>query len=503
MRPSRPLVTTRLRASSAVLAVILLTLLTTAFAAARTLALASSAPEIGAPAPVAPGAASLAGAWNGRLSAALRLVLHFERGAAGEWVAKLDSPDQGAIGLPLEVVLATPDSVRVVLTQAAAWFEGRLDRASGRLVGTWNQGGERAELTLEHGEIARASRPQHPVPPFPYASDSITFRNSRAGLTLAGTLTRPRDRAPHAAVVLVSGSGQQSRDEEVFEHKPFLVIADRLTRAGFAVLRYDDRGVGGSGGNPALATGIDNASDVEAAVRYLRSRPEVDARRIAIVGHSEGGILAPWVAARDSQIAALVLLAGTGVPGDSVLATQTEALMRSAGLAREEIARRMAPNRAIHREIKSGASPESVFVRAERTLRVFARTLSAAELQAVGGEERFARDAAEQSRLPWLRWFIAHDPAVDLRRVRCPVLALNGELDLQVDASINLPAIEAALRAGGNRDVTMARMPGLNHLFQTATSGAMSEYSTIEETLAPAVLDRMTAWLVARLESPR
>jgi pimeloyl-ACP methyl ester carboxylesterase len=300
---------------------------------------------------------------------------------------------------------------------------------------------------------------------------------------LAGTLTLPEGKGPFAAVVLIAGSGAHDRDEKIFGHAPFLVLADHLTRQGVAVLRFDKRGVGQSTGDFAAATTVDFAADAEAGAAYLRSRPEIDRRRIGLLGHSEGGVIAPMVAERDPVIAFLVLMAGPGVRGDLIIMAQSRAVAAAAG----------APPAAL----EAGAANERGFLDALMA----AKDQAAAETAVRALLKGKMPDAAIEAQIkvatsPWYRSFIAYDPAPALRRLRIPVLALIGSKDLQVPAEQNLPALRAAL--AGDPRAEVAELPGLNHLFQEATTGAPTEYGQIEQTLSPAALDRISNWILTK-----
>jgi pimeloyl-ACP methyl ester carboxylesterase len=338
-------------------------------------------------------------------------------------------------------------------------------------------------------------RPQTPRPPFPYDEERVTVPNPAApGVTLAATVTLPRGAGPHPAVVLLTGSGQQDRDESLFGHKPFAVLADFLTRRGFVVLRADDRGVGGSTGPVATATSADFATDAAALFAHLLGRKEVDPKRVGLIGHSEGGLIAPMVAAKDARVAFLVMLAGPGVPGDSLLVAQGSAIRRASGASPESDALQSALQRELFAAVRAEPDSARLARRIEAILRSWYPRIPASERGGVD-EGQFVAGPTRTLTLPWMRFYITHDPRPTLAKVRCPVLALNGSKDLQVLDSQNLPEIQLWVRKSGNRDVTIRGMPGLNHLFQTATTGLMDEYGKIEETFAPAALEAIAAWL--------
>ena len=352
--------------------------------------------------------------------------------------------------------------------------------------------------------IPEKRRPQTPKPPFPYDTREATFRNINDGVELAGTLTLPRGPGPWPAVVLVSGSGQQDRDETLMDHKSFLVLADVLSRAGIAVLRYDDRGVGGSGGDPTKGTSVDFARDAEAGIDWLQKQPGIDPARIGIVGHSEGGLIAALLAERRTDLAGIVMLAGTGVDGGRILVSQGELVLKSEGLGdADQIRRSRIMQEAMIDAVRgSDESTDPAALSAQAGTRI--RADLADEIEKADDAAKAQLDAAVADGLrrlsaPWFRFFIGHDPATTLAKVTCPVLAVIGEKDVQVDPGLNLPAIRQALAAGRNADATIEELPGLNHLFQTCTTGTVSEYDRIEETFAPVAIATVRDWLVKRL----
>jgi hypothetical protein len=321
--------------------------------------------------------------------------------------------------------------------------------------------------------------------------------------SLAGTLTVPRGDGPHPGVILVSGSGPQDRDETLLGHKPFAVLADHLTRAGIAVLRYDDRGVAASGGVFATATSDDLARDAEAALSWLASRPEVDGDRVGIVGHSEGGLIAPLVASRSELPAFLVLLAGPGMSGAEIILDQTAAGARVQGVDEAYIEESLAVTRALFEiavrepDAEAAAAEMAALLRA-RMADVAAETRAMAGIQE-GGEEAWIASQVERVNTPWFRYFLGYDPIPALEAVQVPVLAVNGELDVQVTPEANLAAIAAALERAGNPDVTVRELPGLNHLFQEAETGSPAEYAAIDQTMSPRLLELVADWIVARV----
>jgi len=431
-------------------------------------------------------ASPVAGSWEGAIDAGavrLRIGVLIAVQPDGTLGATMDSPDQGAYGLPLNDVTFADGVLTFALKQANGAFEGRLNAAGTEIAGTWRQAVALPLVLRKVGAFSRPNRPQEPKPPFPYHVEEVTIENAAGKAVLAGTLTRPQGPGPFPAVVLITGSGPQNRDEELLGHKPFLVLADHLTRQGIAVLRYDDRGAGKSIGDFASATSEDFAGDAWAAWQALRSRPEIDPKRIGLVGHSEGGLIAPMLAAAHPEIAFIVMLAGPGVTGEQIMLAQGAAIMKASGAPDEAVA----ANANIQKQVFAILREETSTARiAERLGEI-----------PVGSKEASAA-LVKQSASPWLKYFAFYDPAPALARVRCPVLAIGGERDLQVLPDQNLPAIDAALTQGGNADHAVVRLAGLNHLLQSARTGLPAEYAQIEETMAPAALDAITAWIRKR-----
>ncbi len=328
------------------------------------------------------------------------------------------------------------------------------------------------------------SRPQEPKRPLPYVEENVSYRNPDAkGVVLAGTLTEPREGGPFAAVLLLTGAGAQDRDESMWGHKPFLVLSDYLTRRGIAVLRVDDRGTGKSTGNFDSATTQDFASDAEAGIDFLMSRTDVDRKRIGLIGHGEGAIIAPMVAVKMPQVAFLVLLAGTAVPGEQVLLEQTERSEKAAGITRDQRRADRKIGTLLYGMIREGKT--------ESELRKALFKLPEDDQPFIASWQR----QLHHLEAPWLRFFLSYDPAATLEKVKCPVLALEGEKDLQVMPEQNVPAMKAALGRGGNRDVEVDLLPGVNYMFQTAKTGLGWEYAAIEETISPPVLQKVGAWV--------
>ena len=447
----------------------------------------------GEPASAAPGSGSLArleGDWDGKLDTGalkLRVVLHLHT-RDGATLASVDIPDQNANGLPATVTLSG-DHVNLSAQGAPGAFEGDLSADGAGLAGHWSG----APLTFVRrapgAAAATPNRPQTPARPYPYREELVTYDNAAAHVRLAGTLTLPQGPGPFPAVALIAGSGAHTRDENVFGHAVFLVLADHLTRHGIAVLRYDKRGLGGSGGDFATATSREFASDAEAGLAYLRTRPEIDPGHIGLIGHSEGGVIAPMVAQRDPSVAFLVLMAGSGVPGDQIIMAQSRAIAAAAGAPDASLAANAVIERRFLDAVMAAKDRPSAELAAVRTV-----------LKAAGLPDAAIEASATAASSDWYRFFLAYDPAPALRALRRPVLAVIGSKDLQVPATLNLPVFRAALKSDPAAEIL--ELPGLNHLFQTAQTGAPSEYGEIEETLSPKALDVITGWISERTRRP-
>ncbi len=443
------------------------------------------------PAPSHPVVTGLDGAWDGALDVGalgkLRLVFTVATGSTGT-VGNLRSVDQGGFPGALTSIVHDGAKVTFEIKAIGGVFEGDLSADGRTLSGQWTQSGRSFPLTLTRrapgvaGPAAYA-RPQLPKPPYPYRSVEVGYDNPAGHNHLAGTLTVPPGAGPFPAALLITGSGLQDRDETVAGHKPFLVIADYLTRRGIAVLRVDDRTMGGSTGEVAHATSADFATDVEAGVAFLKTRPEIDPKKIGLIGHSEGGMIAPMVAAADPSVAWIVLMAGPGIPGDRLLTEQGRLIALAMGVAPDIVARNGALNAKVYAAIKNAKDAREAHDQAK------------ALLIAAGLSDAAAEAAVAPASSDWFRFFFNYDPAPTLSKVRVPILAIDGSLDLQVPPAEDLAGIKAATSA--NPDVTTLELPGLNHLFQTAKTGAPSEYQTLEETFAPAALKVIGDWIEA------
>ena len=466
---------------------------------------ASPTPAAKAQEPADPNLADFTGNWLGSLNiggTTLRLRFVLAEGDDG-LTAELFSLDQGNVQVPVGSTTMSGATITVSMPAIGASYEGSLSTEDGNITGTFSQAGADFPLVLERvsEEDLAPRRPQNPVEPYPYLAEDVTWPNPDGGHTLAGTFTRPADGGPFPAVVLISGSGPQDRDEALMDHRPFLVLADHLTRRGIAVLRYDDRGVGESTGNFGTATTPDFASDALAAVAYLKTRDDVNPDAIGLAGHSEGGVVAPIAAVESDDVSYIVLMAGTGVNGERILYTQAALILRAGGASEEAIADNRARQERIFEVLKSESDRELAAQAIEAIMRTSLETASDEELAQAGIPDSASADLViasqvQQVNTPWFRYFLTYEPATMLERVTVPVLAINGEKDLQVPWEENLREIEAALLRGGNTSYEIRSFPDLNHLFQHSETGAPSEYQAIEETWSVEVMEVIADWIL-------
>ena len=460
------------------------------------------------------------GDWLGTIKAGaveLRVALHVKR-ENNKLVATFDSIDQGANGLPIDSFDVEGNAVAFAMKRIGASYKGTIDAKGDKIEGTWSQGVD-IPLVFERAKGKAGTpvlkRPQMPKAPFPYRVEEVRYAHTpgkgvaqsfskdvsdvgEGSVVLAATLTVPKGKGPFPAAILISGSGPQDRDETLLGHKPFLVIADHLTRHGIAVLRFDDRGTAKSTGDFAKAVSDDFADDAEAGFHFLRSRDEIARDKIGLIGHSEGGLIAPIVAARNKDIAYIVLMAGPGVPGTEIIRLQAKLISKAEGEPDEKIKAVDETNAKIFEVVRTEKDVDKLRA---KTREIIAAALDLADektLAEIGDRETFITARVASLTTPWMLRFLVYDPRPALAKVQCPVLAINGELDLQVDPDQNLPEIRNALEQAGNADFEVAELKGLNHLFQTAKTGAFSEYSKIEETFSPKALDVIVKFIAKR-----
>lgn len=437
----------------------------------------------------------IVGKWLGTLDVGSKLRVVFTITTAGDsLITTLDIPDQGVENIPTVFTTLQDAQITIDMSNLAAKFIGTFVPDSNMISGVWIQGAPVPLVLRKTDKVERISKPQEPVGPLPYTSTEVTFGTS--DLILSGTLTIPPGEGPFPAVVLVSGSGPQDRDESLLGHKPFLVLSDHLTRQGIIVLRYDDRGTGASGGNFASATTYDFADDALSAVAYLKLRKDLPISKIGIVGHSEGGMVAPIAATKSKQVDFIVLMAGLGIPGDSLLLLQGDLISRASGIPEDMFT----ASHSMRSSLIAICKEEEVRGVREKKLHEFiVGYLSQTPpelLNALGIRESDTLAITEAFSSDWMHTFLAYDPKPVLKKVRVPVLAVNGTKDLQVPATENLKGIERALSAGKCKSYTIQSFENLNHLFQTTETGNPSEYGSLPETFNVQVMETIATWIL-------
>lgn len=437
----------------------------------------------------------ISGQWNGVIKLPgqqFRVVFNISKTETG-YASTMDSPDQGVNGIPFTKTSFENSIVKLEIPSALIVYEGMLNKDD-NIVGNFVQRGQSFPLNLSKGRTEEKAvlRPQEPKKPYPYYSEEVSFQNQTDKNVLAGTLTLPKKEGHFPAVILITGSGPENRDEELFGHKPFLVLADYLTKKGIAVLRFDDRGVAKSTGNFKSATTMDFARDVQAGVDYLKSRKEIDKSKIGLIGHSEGGVIAPIVAGNSKDIDFVVLLAGTGIRGDKLMLLQKEKIERQMGVPENEIKKGQEIFKGAYDIILASSSGDN-------NLKPKINNYFKLKYEDKMSEQQISGLAAQITD-PWMVYFLKFDPSSALEKVKCPVLAINGDKDLQVPADVNLEAIKKALAKGGNTKTTAKVLPNLNHLFQECKTGLPDEYGTIEQTFSPIALEGISKWILVQVK---
>ncbi len=446
---------------------------------------------------------NISGIWEGKLNAGvtLRIVFHLQKDTSGAYSGTMDSPDQGANGLPLGRISLIHDSVIIEVPIAKGYFRS-LRVSDSVLNGVWLQGPAKFPLELKHVLAASvANRPQTPKPPFSYKVEDLVYSNADKSMQYGASFTYPAAGGPFPTAILITGSGQQDRDETLLEHKPFAIIADYLTKNGYAVLRVDDRGIGkSSAGNLATATSLDFAGDVENGLRYLKTRKEVDTTKLGLIGHSEGGLIASIVASRNRDINFVIMLAGPGVKGRDLLTGQMAAILKSAGIASSVIT----AYQPLYQQLMDFCLTEKdtaiAFAKSYKAFEEWKVQQPAATLNVLGfsGDEnnfKIVHNLVAGFSAAWMKYFLLTDPQPFIEKFSCRVLALNGSRDVQVLPAANLAGIKAALEKSKSRKYETIQLEGLNHLFQHCKSCSPSEYGILEESFAPEALDAMGKWL--------
>lgn len=428
---------------------------------------------------------NITGSWAGELNVQgmkLPLVINISE-KEGVLTSTLDSPKQGAKGLPVQETRFEDGELTINAPGLGLKYAGKL-KGENTLEGTFSQGGMSLPLILQRGGIsgsAELKRPQMPEPPYSYYTGEVTFKNEKEGNLLAGTLAAPDESRNIPVMVMITGSGAQNRDEELFGHKPFLVIADYLAKQGIGTLRLDDRGVGSSEPGKPGATSEDFAGDISSAVNFLAARGYTN---IGLIGHSEGGMIAPMVSGINKNVKFMVLMAGPGIPIPELMKFQTYEVSKAAGVSEGQAKAAAESNTKLYTFISNYKGNDL-----EADLRVFMRK------EIPGLPEAQLEASVRQVANPWFKYFLAFDPDKYLSEVKVPVLALNGTRDTQVTSRENLEGIRKSLSRAGNRKFEIVAFENLNHLFQTAKTGGVSEYGEIEETIAPQVLETIGVWV--------
>ncbi|MBI5540861.1 MAG: alpha/beta fold hydrolase [Bacteroidia bacterium] len=443
--------------------------------------------------------------WLGKLNnngINLRLIIVINNIETDSIKAHMESPDQGANNIKVDEIKFSDDSVFLKLKKLSASYKGK--RKDNNLTGIWKQGSYVTDLSFyKVDSIPVIRRPQEPKAPFTYEEREITFENKKADIKLSGTLTQPKGKGPFPAVILISGSGPQNRNEEILGHKPFLVIADYLTKNGIAVFRYDDRGIGKSGGVFSTATTLDFATDAEAAFNTLQNVAEIDKNKIGLMGHSEGGMIAPIVAAKNKKISFIVLLAGPGIKITELMKLQIKMVSATdTTQTTAEINENVELSEKIYQVINENADNIIAKEKIKELYKPLFNGKDSLLLKQKGITESSVQAQTFTLLSPWFRYFIAFNPDDYLSKVKCPVLAINGTKDTQVSAIENLEGIKSSLTKSNNKNFTIKLIENKNHLFQTATTGAPSEYNEIEETFAPDVLEIINDWLQKNVVTP-
>jgi uncharacterized protein len=463
------------------------------------------------------------GYWNGILrrpnTNPLRICFKISQSKDGI-KSSMDMPDQGLKHFPM--TSTTFDSINVIITsnEAKISYEGTFLEASKKdpnakdsLLGFFNEGGKHYPINIGKGIPDTLVRPQEPKPPYSYHIEEVMFENKKDKISLAGTLTMPKKSGLFPVVILISGSGPHNRNEEMYGHKPFLVIADNLAKNGIGSLRFDDRGVGQSGGDYKTASTEDFKEDVESAINYLQTRPTVDKNAIGLIGHNEGAIIAQLTAAsRTKEIKFIVLLNGAGIPCDKLQLMGNELLGKASGLDDKTLKKNFNLNRGAYDIVMKNNAPEKLRSKltaymtqslADTSKKVL--TLADGKVDSVAVKRakadsiqlaHYVDNQVNELASPWMQHFLKYDPAKTLEKIKCKVLVYNGEKDLQVPGKQNIEAIVAALQKGGNTAYDTKLYPSTNHLLQNCKTGSPAEYEKIEQTISPQMLTEMTKWLV-------
>ncbi|WP_312186824.1 alpha/beta fold hydrolase [Sphingobacterium sp.] len=429
------------------------------------------------------------GSWKGEVEVSgqkLFLIFNLEKDSNNNWNGTFESPMQTSQKFVINQIRTKQDSIWIDVKNIGLVYAGFLDRDKDVMKGVMKQGGFESAMVLVRSENEQSglSRKQDVFPPYHYIEEEVSFKNIKGNAILTGTLTYPKNGGAFPAVVLVNGSGQQNRDSEVFGHRPFKVLADHLSKNGFAVLRYDDRGIGGSKGEVNLATTTDFASDANAAVDFLRQRKIVQSNKIGIIGHSEGALIAAMVAAENSNVNYIALLSGPVIKGDSLLILQSYALGKAGGLSVSQLDINKSNNRKLYNILLQDEPTQTLAASLEKEL-----------VRQNSGNALTSDMKIKLSPMmsPWFRSFLRIDPGYYLKQVKVPIFASFGGKDVQVPANENIYALQRLHLQ--TTDVTIKEYPNLNHLFQQAETGKIEEYFENSESFNEQLMDDLTKWL--------
>ncbi|WP_289644395.1 alpha/beta hydrolase family protein [Maribacter aestuarii] len=441
----------------------------------------------------------ITGIWNGtaKLGEDKEISFIFNiKNIENEYVTEFSIPKQRVTALKPQKTTFENGVLLIDGANLGVKYEGKFNQTLKQFEGTFTEGVNQLPLNLKKGKLkleAKNNRPQEPVKPYPYNEEEVVFENKEANVSLVGTLTIPKKSGKSPAVILISGSGPQDRDETFANHKLFWIIADHLTRQGIAVLRFDDRGVGKSTGNFSNATTKDFSTDVVSAVKYLKSRADIDANDIGLIGHSEGGIIAPLAANQTKGVSFMVLLASTGIPGSEI------SLMQSISMRPFPVPNEAEYERAIRKAIKIASSDNELSIIKKELTNHYNKTIAPILEPLVGNDAKvneIIEGLIETRTTPWVRYFYNYNPATEIEKLKIPVLSLNGSKDTQVKAKINQNGIRQALIKGGNQDYKIIELENLNHFFQECETGKMDEYQKIEQTFSPIALKEISSWIL-------
>ena len=442
----------------------------------------------------------ISGDWSGETKRGDKLITFIFKikQENAEYSTTMDVPTFRISGIKPSITTFTNGKLIIDGSNVGMNYIGVFNTKAQQFEGTYKEGGIEMVLNLKKGavKIVDSKRPQEPVKPYPYDEEEVIFKNIEANIALAGTLTLPNKNGKFPVVILISGSGPQDRDESFMGHKPFLVLSDYLTRKGIGVLRFDDRGHGESTGDFGTATTEDFSKDVLSAIAYLKTRNDIDIKNIGLIGHSEGGIIAPLAANNSNDIAFIVLLASTGISGTELSVMQSKTLRQFP--VKDEVAYEKNTRKAIA-IVTSNKSEAEIKNELTKHYNAFLRPILISLNVPEKNINAFINSQLKTSLKPWSRYFLQYNPADEIEKLKIPVLSLNGSKDSQVNAKINQEGIRKALIKGGNKNYKILELENLNHFFQECETGKMDEYRKIEQTFSPIALKEISNWIFKRI----